>query len=104
MQNETYQGYTNKETWGLKLWIDNDQALQEHFHEVASEALAADYDLKYLTQQEEAERAIEDYLKEWTEENNPLRDEATLFSDLMQSAMDSINYREIAKELMKEVQ
>ena len=34
MGNETYNGWTNRETWAWGLLVDNDQYLQEHFVEV----------------------------------------------------------------------
>lgn len=35
MQHNEYNGYYNYETWNIKLWIDNDQALSEMLSEAA---------------------------------------------------------------------
>lgn len=34
MKDETYNGWTNRETWAWNLLVSNDQYLQEHFVEV----------------------------------------------------------------------
>ena len=34
MTDETYNGWTNRETWAWNLLVSNDQCLQEHFVEV----------------------------------------------------------------------
>jgi hypothetical protein len=34
---DEYSGWTNKETWAVKLWWDNSQGDQEHFSEEANE-------------------------------------------------------------------
>ena len=35
MQEQKYNGWTNRETWALALWIDNDYSLQETANEYA---------------------------------------------------------------------
>jgi len=40
MKDETYNGWTNRETWAWNLLVSNDQYLQEHFVEVCGEERA----------------------------------------------------------------
>lgn len=39
MSDDTYQGWTNRETWALNLWLTNDQSLYEMTRERAREAV-----------------------------------------------------------------
>lgn len=39
MSDDTYNGWTNRETWALKLWLDNDQNLYAMAHERVGVAL-----------------------------------------------------------------
>lgn len=44
MSDDTYQGYRNRETWALLLWVANDQGLYYSAVEWAQEYLEADTD------------------------------------------------------------
>lgn len=38
MTDDTYQGWTNRETWALMLHVDNDQGLYTEFRELVTDA------------------------------------------------------------------
>ena len=38
-ENQTCNGWENKPTWLVKLWIDNDQGNQEYWREVCTEII-----------------------------------------------------------------
>jgi hypothetical protein len=38
--DETYEGWSNRETWAVALWINNDQGWQESVHEALRAAIA----------------------------------------------------------------
>jgi hypothetical protein len=86
--NQDYQGWKNYETWCVALWLDNDQGVQEMVYEWTSEA--------------EDISTLADQIKDFVEENNPLIDTSTMYTDLLQSAIDEADYYEIAKSCIQE--
>ena len=41
MPDNTYQGWTNRETWALMLWVNNDEGLYDLYRETVQSGLAA---------------------------------------------------------------
>ena len=97
-----YNGWKNYETWNVKLWIDNEQGSQNYWDERATEIYKESKKSEYLTKKEEARRTLSDELKDYFEENNPLSDQASTYSDLLGSALDNVDWREIAENLLEE--
>ena len=89
MADETYNGWTNYETWAVKLWIDNEQSSQEYWLAAAKLDTGRGYDLaKQL--QDEHEELIPDAVN------------GTVFADLLNAALGSVNWDEIARSLIKD--
>lgn len=96
MSDKTYNGWTNYETWNVKLWLDNEQGtyseVTSHAAEVYNEAAddgadAADY--PYSTN-------FATWLKEYIEEMRP-DEPASVFSDLLSAALSDVEWIEIAR-------
>jgi len=92
MADETYNGWTNKATWLVKLWIDNDQGSQEYWLDQARAPLN-DYNLGGLVATLEAE------FDEGADTNTNLQG---VYSDLMSYALGSVNWHEIAEALIED--
>lgn len=81
-----YNGYKNYETWATNMWFSNDPGLEEAIREYAKEV---EYDVPTIAQY--LQELLEDLL---TQERDF---EYGLFSDLLNSAMDEIDWYEIAQ-------
>jgi hypothetical protein len=88
-EEKGYQGWKNYETWNIALWINNDQGLQSIVHDLARE----------ITEIGELATAIKDMV----EESNPLQGTSTLYTDLLQSAIDEADFWEIATAMKEDV-
>lgn len=82
-----YQGWTNYETWNVKLWLDNEQG---SYGDMVSMARAAkgEYDL-----------AAD--LKSYVEDMAPDLG-ASMFADLLGAALQSVNWQEIAAAYLED--
>jgi hypothetical protein len=109
-QDDTYNGWTNKPTWLVKLWIDNDQGEQEYWLQQAR-----DFESGLFGTDRPAAYALADTLKEYFEEQADtfMRNESTLrqqrlisdagfFADLMSWAVAMVNWDEVAKALIED--
>lgn len=92
-----YQGWTNYETWAVALWIDNEQGSYNESRDRARDLLRDHYD-----DVSRAEISLADWLKEFITEGEPDLG-ATLYSDLLTSAIGSVNWDEIAESYIEEV-
>ena len=101
MTNNNYNGWTNYETWNVALWIDNEQGSQEYWREVTREiretASEASQVKDAIWSIEQAARfTLADQLEEEMRNGSPLASDASCYSDLLGSALDNVNWREIA--------
>ncbi len=85
-----YNGWTNKTTWLVKLWIDNEQSSQDYWLERASNVDGQIYTL---------ESELMDYFQD---EMLPKGLENGLYSDLLMSALAEVNWAEIARSLIED--
>lgn len=78
--NSNYNGWSNYETWLVNLWLS--EFLQE-------------LDIDDVS-------TLADYIEEYLEENNPIKETSGLYVDLLTSALKEVNYREIAEDILDE--
>ena len=91
---ETYNGWTNYETWCLNIWIDNDQYLAERKAELVRE-VTLHYDDKQVY---ELSLLLESMVEEL--KDNAL--EVGLLSDLLGGAIGKINFYELAEHYIND--
>lgn len=82
-----YNGWTNYETWNCALWLDNDEGSYHWAREIVAEY--------------EEDWQAGDALKEALEESMPEL-EPSMWSDLLRTAFDSIDFREVAEHYRDE--
>jgi hypothetical protein len=98
---KTYNGYTNYETWNVKLWIDNDQESQEYWLASARTALKDAEADNLFTKEENATNYLREELKEEFHQGMPDLGAST-YADLLNSAMSEVNWHEIAQDLIND--
>lgn len=90
MSNETYNGWTNYETWCANLWLTNDSAGYEWLIERADELLEdCDGD------EDDAVSALAEALEQQHDELMPESVEG-VFADLLRHALGRVDWHEIA--------
>ena len=92
MTRKEYNGWTNYETWAVKLWMDNEQGTQEHFDELADRHLKRNG--------EDNLHLLADALKAAHEEALP--EVRGFAADLLNAAMSEVNWHEIANSLVED--
>jgi hypothetical protein len=98
-----YNGWSNYETWVVKLWMDNAEGTQEYWQErtrqIAEECRAAG-GTDVLTAEQEARGELAEALNLWHEEARPEMENAGVFLDLLRHSLGRVDWDEIATSLM----
>lgn len=89
MSDKTYNGWSNYETWAVKLWLDNDQGTQELMQDMA--------------RHERTAYKLADALKDMIEDNTPDLG-ASMYADLLNAALSEVDYREIAENILEDME
>jgi len=103
---DTYNGWTNYETWNYKLWLDNDSGGYDYCQELATDIIKESWRTDYMSARDNAicilgnvlKEQCEEYLEEW------MPDQASCFADLLNGAVSAINWHEIATSLIDDIE
>jgi hypothetical protein len=114
MPDETYNGWTNYETWGVALVLDNDHGTYDYVRERVAEiradaaAYAADV-LNGIWSLESAIRfGVADFLKDYTQELCGIGDEeyvpepSLMARQLLGGAIDRVDFESIADHYLSD--
>ena len=88
-ENEKYNGWSNYETWNVNSWIREKEGLFGY--------------LKSLAKEVQDSWELADLILEEIEENSPLIDQASLYSDILGAGLREVDYKEIAEALLEDV-
>lgn len=83
-----YNGWKNRETWAVALWLTNDEVAYHNAME--------------LVQGKSPEQAAADLRDRLQEEASRRIPEASLWADLIQGALSEVDWLEVAKALLEE--
>jgi hypothetical protein len=104
MNEKGYNGWTNYETWLVKLWIDNEQGSQEYWAEAAQDAAkrsVARYD--WESDRGAAVHSLSERLKDEHEEQvSTVAGVTGWIADLVGAALSEVNWSEIAESLIED--
>jgi hypothetical protein len=110
MSDKTYNGWTNYETWVVNLWMDNEEGSHDYWLGIASYIYRHEAEeQKHFSKMEDAVAILAEQLKEDHEEKKDdiLEDaqlNASVWADLLGSALCEVNWREIAEHLLENVE
>lgn len=106
MADTTYNGWQNYETWLVNVWIDNIQGEQEYWHEAAREVYGQITVSGHIfTRAEHAAFELAERMRDAFDE--ACEGQCTtpgVFSDLLNAALSSVNWDQLAKHLIGAVQ
>lgn len=86
----SYQGWTNYETWNVKLWLDNEQSSCYAMQELAA------------THRDQPAWILGDAIRDWLEDFMPDLG-GSVWDDLLGSAWDNVNWEEIAEAYIEDL-
>lgn len=116
MSDKSYNGWTNYETWAVKLWMDNEESSYRYYLELANEAFdeaeapsvnAQLTGVEPFTREERAAINLSARLKDeyenaaadWLEESSK---SASIWADLLNGALSQVNWQEIAEHMIED--
>ena len=97
MTHKEHNGWTNYETWIVKLWMDNEEGTHLYFREQAERVIKED---GLCDRDSDRVRTLADIIQQEHEDNLPKLEGFAV--DLMNSALSEVNWEEIAYSLLED--
>ncbi len=96
----SYNGWTNYETWCVKLWMDNVESSDRYWCAVTEQVYRAAEAGRSLTKLDVAKSDLAKILKTEHEEAQSSLEVKGLWSDLLSAALSEVDWCEIAGSLL----
>lgn len=103
MENKTYNGWTNYETWVVNLLLSNDENSYRYYQERAEAAYEEAEASEDFTRAENATFALQKVLDEELSEGFAKIEMPGLYADLLGAALKEVNTYEIAKSMIEDL-
>jgi hypothetical protein len=106
MATKEYNGWTNYETWLVKLWLDSSESDASRWQDETRQVWHCAFADKPFTKSEKAKLILADLLKEHHDNacldvlEAGTKSTATFYHDLMNAALSEVNWHEIADWLL----
>lgn len=101
--DSSYNGWSNYETWVVNLWLGNDEGSYNKCRSLTQRCLEEAVADGVFNRKERACFQLANELKEMIEAANPLANEASVYSDLLNASLGETNWREIANALLEDI-
>ena len=103
--DETYDGCANYESWCVTRWLTTDEEMSRQCRELGAIACDAALESSLVfdgiwTTAEASRNLLADALREFVGEFNPVADQSSVFADLMDAALDKVDWHELADSLL----
>ena len=98
IEDNTYNGWKNKETWLVNIWLSNDYDLYKHYVSTLTEIVEKQSDVLYT------HRLVVEELKEIVHEI--YRDEhreSGLIDDLIETSLSNVDWSRLAEHYIEEI-
>jgi len=92
--DKRYNGWSNYETWNVKLWMDNDEGSYHYWQEETESILTREQD------KDAATGRLADVLKTEHQDNAP--ELQGTYADLLGAALSEVDWYEIAESLVSD--
>jgi len=107
--DHSYDGWCNYETWAVHLWLTDHQSSYAYCRDLAQKCVEAAPTCRQVREkiwsEMDAPRFLfADSLKDQIGQLNPLANKPSLFSDLLNSAIQEVDWHEIADAFLNEMQ
>ena len=102
----SYNGYENYETFSVHLWLSNEKKMYDLMLEFVKSARELtnieDDEHSILSRKEQTKNHLAAMIRTVVEEDNPLKDDDGLYSDLLLASLSDVNWFEIARSFLEE--